>query len=109
MATDKVIEVRDAPDRDAYLLTVDGSEAGRAEYRMRDGRHVFVHTEVDESYSGEGLGSRLVRGALEDVRRQGGSLVALCPFVSAYLKRHPEFEDLVDHELTDYYRQRRGT
>ncbi|HWB87854.1 MAG TPA: GNAT family N-acetyltransferase [Acidimicrobiia bacterium] len=101
------IEVRDVPERHAYVVTVDGVEAGMAVYHIRGGRHIFVHTEVDEQYSGLGVGSRLVRAALEDVRAQGGSLVALCPFVSAYMRRHPEFDDLVDREMTEQLERRR--
>ena len=61
---------------------------------------MFTHTEVFDAYEGKGVGSALARGALDDVRARGGRLVALCPFIAAYLERHPEYADLVDHDLT---------
>lgn len=107
MPDDNSIEVHDDAERHAYVVTVDGTEAGKAVYHIRGGRHIFVHTEVDEAFSGRGVGSKLVRAALEDVRAQGGALVALCPFVSAYLKRHREFDDLVDIDMTEQLERRR--
>jgi predicted GNAT family acetyltransferase len=56
---------------------------------------VLVHTEIEPSLEGQGVGSRLVAGALADIRSRGLELVPVCPFVLAYLKRHPEFDDLV--------------
>jgi predicted GNAT family acetyltransferase len=56
---------------------------------------VLVHTEVAASAEGHGLGSRLVAGALDDIRARGLRLVPVCPFVTAYLRRHPEQQDLV--------------
>ncbi len=69
--------------------------AGFSEYRRRDEVTVFVHTEVDDDYEGQGLGSTLVRGALEDVRSAGGTIRTPCPFVRSYVERHPEFTDLL--------------
>lgn len=97
---DHVIEIRDDNEESAYVVDVDGDRAGKAVYRMRDGRHLFVHTEVDDRFSGLGVGTRLVRFALDDVRSQGGTIVPICPFFAAYIKRHPEYEDLVDHEMS---------
>jgi len=54
-----------------------------------------VHTEVDEAVEGTGVGSQLVRVALDDLRVRGVGLVPVCPFVAAYLRRHPEYGDLV--------------
>jgi predicted GNAT family acetyltransferase len=103
---DRTVEVRDLPEQGAYVISVDGAAVGRAEYVMRDERHVFTHTEVDKEYSGLGLANRLVRFALDDVRNQGGSVVPLCPFVNAYIRRHEEYGDLVDHEMTHRYREK---
>ena len=103
---DLAIEVRDLPEQGAYVISVDGAAVGRAEYVMREGRHVFTHTEVDEDYSGLGLANQLVRFALDDVRSRAGSVVPLCPFVNAYIRRHEEYGDLVDQEMTQRYRER---
>lgn len=93
-------EVTDAPDRHRYEATVDGTLAGFAQYREVDGARVFTHTEVFDAYEGKGVGGALARGALDDVRDRGGRLVALCPFIAAYLDRHPAYAELVDHDLT---------
>lgn len=95
MATD----VTDAPARRRYEVTVDGELAGFAEYRDLDGARVFTHTEVFDRFEGQGVGSALAAGALDDVRRSGRRLVALCPFVAAYIRRHGEYADLVDRAL----------
>ncbi|HEX6469031.1 MAG TPA: GNAT family N-acetyltransferase [Streptosporangiaceae bacterium] len=81
---------------DRYEVVVDGRVVGFAEYRPRqDGAVVFTHTEVDGAYEGRGIGGRLARAALEDVRASGGSVVPRCPFIKGYIDRHPEFQSLV--------------
>jgi predicted GNAT family acetyltransferase len=55
----------------------------------------MVHTEIEPAFEGEGFGSALVSGALDDVRARGKRVRPLCPFVAAYVKRHPEYADLV--------------
>jgi predicted GNAT family acetyltransferase len=83
-------------EENRYEIRDDGQVVGFAAYRPRpDGVIVFTHTEIDEAYEGQGLGSRLARGALEDVRASSGSVVPQCPFVQGYIDRHPEFQDLV--------------
>lgn len=106
--SERDIHVEDVPDERAYVISVDGAPAGRAEYMARDGRRVFTHTEVDDQHSGLGLASTLVRHALDDVRSRGELLVPLCPFVSEYIRRHPEYDDLVDHEMSMHLKARRG-
>ncbi|HET6949887.1 MAG TPA: GNAT family N-acetyltransferase [Acidimicrobiales bacterium] len=91
-------EVHDAPERSRYEVAVDGEPAGFAEYRARDGVRVFTHTVVFDRFEGAGVGSVLARGALDDVRASGGRLVALCPFIAAFIESHPEYADLVDTE-----------
>lgn len=93
--------VRDDPDNHRYVIEVDGEVVGYAEYHLRGGRHFFVHTEVDEEHTGRGLATALVKGALDDVRAAGGVVVPLCPLVAAYIKRHPEYEDLIDDEIVE--------
>ncbi len=68
--------------------------AGFAEYRDRDGVRVFTHTEVDDAFSGQGVASTLVRGAVHDVRERGLRLHAECPFIKGWLDKHPEYADL---------------
>jgi hypothetical protein len=56
---------------------------------------VFTHTEVDPEAGQDGLGSSLVRAALDDVRGRGASVVPLCSFVRGWIERHPEYAELV--------------
>jgi uncharacterized protein len=72
-----------------------GDGTAVAYYRVEPGTIVFTHTEVPAALWGRGLGSRLVRGALEAARAHGLKVVARCSFVSSYLSKHPEFNDLV--------------
>jgi uncharacterized protein len=89
-ANDDII-VAHRPDERRYELLVGGEHAGELVYRDR-GNNVlaFLHTEVDEKLQRKGLGSALVAGALDDVRERGLRVVPLCPFVDAYIRRHPE-------------------
>lgn len=79
-----------------YELELDGSVCGNAEYVEDGDRQIFTHTEIDDSLEGRGLGSTLLREALADARRCGKRVVARCPFVAAYVERHPEWHDIVD-------------
>lgn len=87
--------VEDNPARRRFELLVDGSLAGYAEYQMLPDTVVFTHTEVDASYQGKGVGSDLVRAALDQVRERGEQVVPRCPFIAAYIDRHPQYADLV--------------
>ena len=88
-------EVVDAPEAGRYELRLGDRVIGFAAYRRRNDRIVFIHTKVDESYEGRGLGNRLAEAALDDVRRKGLVVVPLCPFIARYIQRHPEYHDLV--------------
>jgi predicted GNAT family acetyltransferase len=92
--SDHAVEVTDAPDQSRYEARVDGELAGFAAYRMRGERIVLTHTEVDPAYEGKGVGTALARAALDDIRERGLSAVVQCPFISAYIRRHPEYADL---------------
>lgn len=89
-------DVRDAPDEQRYEITVDGTLAGFAVYRLDGDRTVFVHTEISPDFGGRGLGNTLAAGALDDVRSRGRRAVPICPFIAAFIGRHPEYQDLVD-------------
>jgi hypothetical protein len=54
-----------------------------------------VHTETLSGHEGRGLGSELVRGALDDARRRGWQVRPFCPFVRSYIAKRPEYRDLV--------------
>lgn len=86
--------VIDNPKESRYELWLGDTRAGFIEYQSEPGTVLLVHTEVDPAFEGQGLGVRLVAGALADLRARGLKLVPLCPFVRAYLRRHPEDADL---------------
>jgi len=90
--------VVDVPERDRFEILVGDELAGFAEYRRRPGLLAFTHTEIDPAFEGKGLGSRLVRAALDAARTEGLQVLPFCPFVNEYLVRHPELADLVPAE-----------
>jgi ferredoxin/predicted GNAT family acetyltransferase len=87
--------VRDAPEEQRYEIRDGERVLGLAAYERRGDTVVFTHTEVDPDAGQSGLGSTLVRAALDDVRSAGGSVVPRCSFVRGWIERHPEYGDLV--------------
>jgi uncharacterized protein len=87
--------VADNPDASRYELRLDGRLIGIAAYRRRPGRIAITHTEVEPACSGRGFGSMLAEAALRDARARGERVVPLCPFIADYIRRHPEYEDLL--------------
>jgi predicted GNAT family acetyltransferase len=87
-------EVTRTPGR--YEIHVDGTLAGYAEYHEDEGALAFPHTVVEDAFEGQGLGSELVRGALDDVRSQGRLIHPFCPYVRSWIGKHPEYRDLVE-------------
>ena len=93
--------VLDVAEWSRFEIHVDGRTAGFAAYRMKDPHlMVLTHTEIDDAYEGRGLGSVLVRAALDSARGRGLSVRPDCPFVRAYIARHPDdYLALVPEEL----------
>ncbi len=91
------ISVEDNPEESRYEARLGDRIVGIAEYELADDRGpiVFVHTEVLPDAEGRGVGGALARTALDDVRRRGLRMVVECPFIASWLRRHPEYEDLV--------------
>lgn len=86
--------VHDNKDRQRYELLQDGHLAIAAYERDGD-TIIFTHTVVPDALRGMGVGSTLVKAALEDARSRGLKVVPQCPFVAAYIAKHPEWRDLV--------------
>jgi uncharacterized protein len=77
-----------------FELVVEGHLA--AAYYKVDGNVItFVHTEVPPELGGKGVGSKLVQGALDQVRSRGLQVIADCPFVKAWIAKHGEYKDLL--------------
>lgn len=91
-------EVADNPGQTRFEIRVGGRLAGHADYRRRPGLIAFIHTEVDPELEGQGLGSDLIKAALDQVQEQGLEVLPFCPFVNAFIKRNPEYLDLVPQD-----------
>jgi len=92
-AADGLVVV-DQPTAQRYEARLGDRVVGFTEYRRIRGRLVFFHTEIDPAFEGRGFGGRLAAAALDDVRARGLTIAVKCPFIEAYLRRHPEYDDL---------------
>jgi predicted GNAT family acetyltransferase len=88
-------EVRHNAEQSRYELHVDDQLVGVADYRADGDVWTFPHTVIAGSRRGQGLGAELVRGALDDVRRAGATVVPRCWFVHEFIEAHPDYADLV--------------
>ena len=88
--------VADNPELSRFELREDDRVLGWVDYRPAGASVIFAHTEIVPGHEGEGLGSTLVRGALEAVRADERTVIPLCPFTAAYLDPHPDYADVVD-------------
>ncbi|UIJ45601.1 N-acetyltransferase [Sphingomonas cannabina] len=87
-------DVTDNRDANRYELVEEGHKAVAA-YKLSGDMITFTHTVVPQELQGRGVASRLIKAALDDVRARGLKVVAQCPFVAAYIERHPEERDLL--------------
>jgi len=85
--------VRDNTERHRFELEADGQIA-YSNYRLSNGVLTILHTEVPKALEGRGIGSALARGLLDIARSQGLKVQPLCPFVRAFMDRHPEYAEL---------------
>ncbi|SDZ33599.1 hypothetical protein SAMN05444365_110123 [Micromonospora pattaloongensis] len=90
--------VEDNPARRRFEILVDGSLAGFASYELRQDTVIFLHTEVDAARQGQGIGTNLAQGALEQVRERGERVIPRCPFIAGYIERNPHYADLLEIE-----------
>jgi len=86
--------VRDNKAEHEFELVVDGHRAVAA-YQMEGDTIVFTHTIVPRAIEGRGVASKLIRAALDSARDRGLKVAPQCPFVAAYIKRHPDTQDLL--------------
>ncbi|MFC7493954.1 MULTISPECIES: GNAT family N-acetyltransferase [unclassified Nocardioides] len=90
------VQTTQNPSASRYEAHIDGELAGFAEYQLTDQLIIFTHTEVDERFEGQGVGSALARFALDDVRADGSRRVLpLCPFIKRWISKHRDYVDLV--------------
>ena len=87
------VEVTRDDERSRYEARVAGRVAGFTEFVLTAHAITFVHTEVDPAFEGQGVGSALAKGALDDALRRGDRRVkVVCPFLRAWVARHPDYE-----------------
>ncbi len=89
------IEVRKVPERGHFELLVDGQHAGLITYRDNHDVRAMPHTEVDAAYEGQGLSRPLIQAALDQTRAEGLEVLPMCPAISRFISKHPEYVDLV--------------
>jgi uncharacterized protein len=87
--------VRDNKDERRYELPIDPANAAIVEYRLTDDVIIFTHAETPPQFEGRGYGSALARGALDDARKRGLTVIPHCGFIADYIARHPEYRDLL--------------
>ena len=88
--------VRDNPERHRFEIDLGDGTFAIAEYTLRPGKIMFTHTEVPEAHEGKGIGTTLIRFALDAARDRGLKVVPICPFFAAYMRKHAEVQDLLD-------------
>ena len=84
------LRIVDVPDEQRYEARIDELVVGFSTYRRTGDRILFQHTEVDPAFEGRGLGGRLAAGVVDDALARRLHVIIGCPFIGAYLKRHPE-------------------
>lgn len=82
-------------EQSRYELMDGDVVAGFVEYRDKGEYVELTHTEVDPSYKGQGLASRLASAVLDSLRNEQRSIEPSCTFINGYLKKHPEYAELV--------------
>jgi predicted GNAT family acetyltransferase len=87
-------EVTNNSEKHRFELAVDGHIAATY-YKISDGVITFIHTEVPPELGGKGIGSKLIRDALDQVRTEGLKVIPQCPFVKAFIEKHPDYQDLL--------------
>ena len=90
--------VRDNPSRHRFEIDLGGGEVAFAAYNLLPGVIRFYHTVVPKGHGGQGLGTALIKAGLVAARERGLKVIPICPFFAAYLRKHPEEQDLVDPE-----------
>lgn len=88
----------DNTERKRFELVAD-SHTAFIEYMIMGGKIFLTHTEVPKALEGKGIGSAIVKLALEETEARGLKLVPLCPFVAAYIKRHPEWDKILAEDV----------
>lgn len=90
----------DRTERNRYELAV-GDDVAFLAYRRKPDHMLLVHTEVPEVFRGRGFGGLLAQHALDQARKEGVGVIVKCPFVTAWLRRHHEYDDIIVARIAD--------
>ena len=91
------VRLRDNPDKSRFEFDLEG-QLGIVEYILAKVRIYLTHSEVPESLGGKGYGSLITKLTLEHVKASGLKLVSKCPFITSYIKKHAQWQEIVDPE-----------
>lgn len=94
--SDQQLDIRDNPEKHRFEVDLGGGSIAIAEYTLPAGKIMFTHTEVPSEHEGKGIGSALIRYALNAARERGLKVIPICPFFAAYMQRHAEVQDLLE-------------
>ena len=93
------LSISNHPERHRYEAAADGTLAAYCEYNLVGDAVMFTHTEVLPAFEGQGIGSKLAKYVLDDVRSQGKHVIPVCQFIAGYLRKHREYADLVRPDI----------
>ena len=88
--------VRDNVQKHRFEIDLGDGSLAIAQYTLRDGKIMFTHTEVPPAHEGKGVGTALIQFALASARERRLRVIPICPFFAAYIKKHPEEQDLLE-------------
>jgi uncharacterized protein len=98
------IVIADNPAAHRFELKTGGAVAAQAEYELLPGTIKFLHTDVLPGHEGKGLGSKLAKAALDEVRQRGLQVEPVCEFIAGYIRKHPDYLDLVSEDNRGAYK-----
>ena len=94
--TAAALTVRDNPERKRFEIDLGDGSLAIAEYTLPAGKIMFTHTEVPEAHEGKGIGTTLIRFALDAARERGLKVIPICPFFADYMQKNADVQDLLD-------------
>lgn len=87
--------VIELPEQNRYVIQAAGEQVGVMDYQFDGTALALLHVETDPAHSGQGLAGELTRVILDTARERGHAVLPFCPYVSAWIRKHPEYADLV--------------
>ncbi|WP_228845273.1 GNAT family N-acetyltransferase [Phototrophicus methaneseepsis] len=93
MMDSEQIEVKNNPEKNRFEVIL-GDQIAMVQYMIAGKNIVFTHTEVPPEFEGKGIAGKMARVALDFAKDEGYRVQALCPFIAAYVRRHPEYQTI---------------